>query len=74
MTQDLTSQKDIFSISDVEIGDEFRYISDIPDHSFEFSIIGMKNDKLNIIIHKDKPDVSLFSINIKELEKCIKIN
>ena len=57
----------------VNVGDEFRYISEIPAHSFDFYVFGVRTDSLNIIVNRDSENLSIHKLKMSEIEKCTKI-
>ena len=58
---------------DVKLGDKFRYISKIPEHSFDFIVFGINKDNYDIIINRDTDNPSLYKLKKDEIHQCVKI-
>lgn len=59
-------------MEDIQIGDKFQYISEIPDYSFNFMVFGINKVNLDIIVNRATTP-ALYKLKLKEIDKCVRI-
>ena len=61
-------------MQEVKIGDEYQYISEILEHSFNFIVFGINKENYDIIVDKETETPSLYKLKRAQIKQCRRIN